>query len=1113
MRQARKNIALSASAGTGKTYRLALRYLALLSAGVSPDRICALTFSRKAAGEILDMIVAQLCRAATAASARAAISGGIASEALGPPPADTPAPYLATLRSLIENQHRLRIGTLDSFLLSIVRAFPFELGVPPDIQPMDGEGGEAQTQRQTLLLRLLDPTQRPGPAGEQARAALLDALRDAQFGRATKSLGATLDRIVSDDYGFYLDHSAPDMTWGQLDRIWPPASQWWQAARVHVPETLAGSLMTAFGSEKRAGQLGETCARIAEAGRLHAFDRPWPESLANASVFGPLCEAARTGRATLELSYYRKDYPLPSALWPPLRSALANLFGVEIERACRVTAGRQRLLALYDGLYREAQRTDARYTFEDLARLLGDPSHLPSRHAGAAERLYIDYRLDGELDHWLLDEFQDTSNMQWAALRNLVDEVVQDPHRSFFYVGDVKQSIYGWRGGNHRLFGQVLAEARGGIEQAAPMVMCHRSVPAIIDTVNRVFNDLPAWKPANADALGPRADAVRDFADPAQWQRHESAHPGDQAGFATLLEYRPKGEDDATDDEEAEGIDDPAEFEAVAEVLRSTAPLERGFTAAVLVRSNSAGRQCVDVLRRRLPNVPVVHEGTGGIVDNPVVTVLLALVRYAAHPGDTVALRHLQMSPLGTLGTPAAPAPPDGPLPPGPVDWERLPREFLSAVQDTGFAVQLRRWGQWLGDLDPFGRQRLAELCAVAEQFDATGSRDADAFGATVSEARLKNFAAAGVVRVMTVHQSKGLGFDMVVVPFSPKSRSFGAPGDPDFLAGADWVLKPPVKAVLEAADGPPLCALEAARAQANFSQLCVLYVALTRAKRALYLLVPEAARHATVVREADLLRERLAGQDTPVQGPGGLAQRFACGAPDWYLKVGGKAPEPAAPAPGPLPLVFSPRIARHEPSKELGAARTLSAQWIFSLESGDVRTFGSALHGLFQKIEWLESTDIERLVSDWRATAAGSAAVLRDVERQFRECLTHDDVRGCLARPAPHATVWTEAPFDQVMEIDGERRILSGRFDRLVVERDAAGRALCATVVDFKSDRVENERQLRERAAGHAAQMRDYARVAVRLLGLPLAHVRCLLLFTRLGRVVESPGAAREGR
>jgi len=80
-----------------------------------------------------------------------------------------------------------------------------------------------------------------------------------------------------------------------------------------------------------------------------------------------------------------------------------------------------------------------------------------SRNAEDDRRLFIDFRLDAEIDHWLLDEFQDTSFGQWSVLRNLVDEALQDPTgaRSFFFVGDVKQAIFAWREGDPRLFREI----------------------------------------------------------------------------------------------------------------------------------------------------------------------------------------------------------------------------------------------------------------------------------------------------------------------------------------------------------------------------------------------------------------------------------------------------------------------------------------------------------------------------------------------------------------------------------------------------------------------------------------------------------------------------------
>ena len=120
--------------------------------------------------------------------------------------------------------------------------------------------------------------------------------------------------------------------------------------------------------------------------------------------------------------------------------------------------------------------------------------------------------------HYLhVDEFQDTSDNQWLALENLIDEVMQDEERSFFYVGDVKQSIYGWRGGNHRLFHPVLAKY-GGLGQRAialeSITRCYRSLPAVIDAVNAIFDNLADWEP-KTEGTGPRPDAPSITTSPA----------------------------------------------------------------------------------------------------------------------------------------------------------------------------------------------------------------------------------------------------------------------------------------------------------------------------------------------------------------------------------------------------------------------------------------------------------------------------------------------------------------------------------------------------------------------------------------------------------------------
>ena len=1085
-----QNRAISASAGTGKTFRLAHRYLGLMAASIPPDRICALTFTRKAAGEIFDKIVARLAAAATDGRTRAETRDTIAREGL-PAPEDTPEAYIALLRQLLDQSHRLRIGTLDSFILGIVNAFPLELGISPDTRPMDGDSGEAQALRQAIFTRLFDPAQGAGKEG----GALLSELRLARAGQEDKQLGRTLDRLITDGYDFYRNHKAHH--WGDTLRIWPGNGRWWEhptTGNGYTADALAAALETVFGASGRPRSLGETCARLARAGMEHALDKPCPDL--STRVAQQLMAAAEHD-APPTLTYYRQDYPVPAALWPDLRRAIINLIAVEVDRAASKTHGLRQVLERYDAYYNESLASGGPFTFEDLSRLLGTGAAVPSLNRGSPNpnRLYIDYRLDSQLDHWLLDEFQDTSDNQWLALENLIDEVMQDEERSFFYVGDVKQSIYGWRGGNHRLFHQVLAKY-GGLGRRAialeSITRCYRSLPAVIDAVNAVFDDLAGWEP-KTEGTGPRPDAVEAFG--RFWERHESARKGEGEGYAALVEYESttgKRRSAENEDEEEETLE-PAAYKAVAAVLQEAGPSLAHLSVAVLVRDNNSGRACVDTLRRLLPGVPVVHEGKGGIVDHPVVTLLLALVRYAAHPGDTVALRHLQMSPLAKLDRLGS--------------IEELPARVLGELQTHGFAATLRQWGAALGNLDAFGQQRLLELLTAAEAFDARGLCDADAFADHVAAYQARSSAEAGAVRVMTIHQAKGLGFDLVVVPFSANAKSFGKPGRPTFLTGDDWVLDPLKNDLLEAVGGAPLQAQEREYAEANFAQLCTLYVALTRARQALVMVIPAPAKNPTAIREADLLRERLVTETLDEQLPNGAGRiLYQTGDRLWHQRV--KVPDPApadSKAAEPLPLTYAVELTRHEPSKLQEAGRAFPAHWLFNAEAGDVRAFGSAIHRLLERIEWLETADIEAIIAEWRRTAAESAILLNDVERQFRNCLKNDDIRRALSRPAdaPSAEVWREAPFELVLEGPEGPQLAGGRFDRVVIERDAEGRAVRATVFDYKSNRIETEGDMRESAEGYAFQMQLYARAAAHLLNLDPSRVTALLLFTRKGWIL----------
>ncbi|HPB12081.1 MAG TPA: UvrD-helicase domain-containing protein, partial [Kiritimatiellia bacterium] len=384
-----QNRSISASAGTGKTFRLAHRYIGLMAAGVAPDRICALTFSRKAAGEIFDKIVEHLCAAVADDSKRAQTAATIAKEGLAAPSrADD---YLRLLRILLDHGHRLRIGTLDSFILGVVRAFPLELGVPPETQPMDNDGGEAAAARLSILTRLFDPR---SSREESRQEAFLSDFRMSQHGRETKKLLSVLDQLVKDYHVFYRTYGAQTWHWGDPDRIWPRADRWWEPGPDDAPppDTLAESLRAMFGETGRPGQLGKNLSDVTDAALSHAIDRPWPQRKDKVALL-LLQNAGNLQPPTL--SYYGKEYVLPQPLWDGVRFALRHAINVEIGRALTQTQGLRTVLGRYDECYAAAQTHDGHFTFEDLSRLLGSGGPSPSRVPDAENRLYIDYRLDG----------------------------------------------------------------------------------------------------------------------------------------------------------------------------------------------------------------------------------------------------------------------------------------------------------------------------------------------------------------------------------------------------------------------------------------------------------------------------------------------------------------------------------------------------------------------------------------------------------------------------------------------------------------------------------------------------------------------------------------------
>ncbi|MEY2882105.1 MAG: hypothetical protein RLZZ15_4485, partial [Verrucomicrobiota bacterium] len=772
--------------------------------------------------------------------------------------------------------------------------------------------------------------------------------------------------------------------------------------------------------------------------------------------------ALARGAATLKFETKTQELDAPAGA--ALAALGRHVIGGELARRLEMTRGLFAVLRGYERNYHDDVRRAGRLTFADVLRLLAPGAGAPTLSAEAAgeARLLIDWRLDARFDHWLLDEFQDTSFAQWSVLKNLIDEAVQDAEgrRSFFYVGDVKQAIFGWRGGDPRLFREIFAH----YNRAAPGTIAEgrlddswRSGPAVIELVNTVFGATEAIR-----ALVPAGAA-------AAWLREWRAHASAQPALTGCAELR-------------RAADEPGRFAETLRVLREIAPARRGLTAAVLVRTNATAAALVEFLRRE-GGVEAIAESDRRIAtDNPLTAALLALVRAAAFPGDTLAHAHTAMTPLGAALAAA-----------GVRSAGALTTRVLGEIHADGFAGML---GRWIGQLAPglgadeFSATRGRMLVQAAAEFDATGSRDAAEFLEFAESYAVRDADAAGAVRVMTVHKAKGLGFDVVILPdLEGKSLTVRPPSETRLAVNrnsareVEWVMELPAKPFV-AADSVLAAHVAAEESDVAYENLCLLYVALTRAKRGMYLIV-EAAEGSVAKNFPRLLGETL-------------GESWRAGDPGWFEKIEAPAARKKASAGiEALPAEAHARAVRRSarrPSE--GKGETLEAARLFSTTAGGAAAaeFGTAVHEYFAEIEWNGMSPAVSLSAAASPTEAAARA-------EVLACVANPALAAVWARP-PGGEVWRERAFEIVI---GEAWF-TGVFDRVVIERGADGRAVRATVFDFKTDRVATEAEVAAAVARHAAQLHIYRRAAARLAGIGEETVAAELVLTRLRRRAAVP-------
>lgn len=766
------------------------------------------------------------------------------------------------------------------------------------------------------------------------------------------------------------------------------------------------------------------------------------------------------------------NQPLPDGLADLYKPLIHHARAMLVKDLADQTGAAYALMRLYDGEYRRLQGLRRQLRFEDVTGLLAR-----AQLTGRLDDMY--YRLDGRIAHLMIDEFQDTSIEQWRIVQPIAEEVSAHAtgDRTFFCVGDVKQAIYGWRKGEARLFG-VLDEACHHGLHWDELNKSYRSSPVIIQAVNEVFSDL-ASNPAVETVQEPVAGWAADFTE------HDTAKR-DLPGY---VELRTVPAEENVDDQRRRA------WPIAADQIAALHEAIGGRSIGVLVRRNATVRRLIYELRKR--GVMASEEGGNPLTDSPAVSAVLSLLHLADHPGDTAARFHVEKSPLGPIV--------------GLTDWRndttarQLAYKVRRELVDCGYGPTLYHWTRGLaGACDDRNFRRLIQLVERGHEHDEHPTLRPTDFIEAIHTERVEDPTTAPV-RVMTIHQSKGLQFDAVVLPELNVSLK---PRSPRVLEYRESVLGP-IERISKypcsdmrnmLSEFAPMLAEH--QRSAVHDSLSMLYVALTRARCAMYLLTwaEGKAKHRVPASFADVLEYALTGQighkhtDEPL---------FEDGDADWHTRLTDRMEQSEAP-----PAVDPERAAvdsaqrsrllvRQSPSQLAGAQRIdLSCE--LRLETDPAALRGTVMHQWFEQVDWLDAGD----PPDRDALRAGAAAQGAP-EDQLDDWL--DDFFAALEQPEIREAL-LQSSFDEGAALHRERRfamragdtLLSGAIDRLVVMTDRA------VVIDYKTDQVSDDPALLQEKADHyRPQIEAYRKAAARITGLPLDRIEARLLFTTPGRAV----------
>ena len=835
---------VNANAGSGKTKVLVDRVSRILLQGTDPDKILCLTYTRAAAAEMQERLFETFSTWSVASDADLLrelekVYGEPYSEVRNALPIDRVRTLFA---SALETPEGLKVMTIHAFCERIIARFPIEAGIMPGFTPLDDA-------EEVALL-------------SEGRKELLNSarinvsLQERLFRMTRANADSTLDEL--------LVRGAKDFERIENWRLAGGMGPFRDATGLSVEDTPESIASQAWDNtnQDRLRSISTLCRGQGKTAEAFADQIDTALSLSGANAFLTYSDGFFTQAGALKKRLLVKAVTdvddFISADSSETHRVVHEIDRIKAVKIAQMSEAYLDLSHAYGTLYERAKHEARRLDFNDL--ILKTRDLLTRKDVSD----WVSYKLDGGVEHVLLDEAQDTSPEQWAIIDAITEPFRQDspdregPRRTFFAVGDPKQSIYRFQGAAPKLFmDSIRARAEDG--KGVTLRMSFRSSQQVLDVVDQLFIERGGLQ-ATFDAT--------DVPEASEQIRHVAFRK--DMGLVDLWPLVPRAE--AVEDREpwdTRPVDSVGEGDPKVRLARQIAaqikdwvetktpvydrkleahrPIHAG-DVLILVQKRIGG--LFDALIRELKRAGLPVAGADRLVlqEATIVRDLLAITRFVLLPQDDLSLAEALKSPLFGLD--------DEALFELAVDreeqtlWQALqardpeladqiniirkdaslaPYDFYARLLDRSGPESMTYQEALFKRLGPESREALDAFLATALDHQQKRApslhRFLQTFTANRIEIKRDKDPAGREVRVMTVHGAKGLEAPIVFLPDTTRAPTKKASGL--IRAGNGWILAPSEK------DSIPLTDHYKAEHHAEEMReyMRLLYVAMTRAE------------------------------------------------------------------------------------------------------------------------------------------------------------------------------------------------------------------------------------------------------------------------------------------